>query len=159
MIKKLALILILISSTVGCKAFTSGMLEDAEQHLRLKWAEEWKPSLKNEVAESISKTKDVVLSQVLDALEHQESNIDARLASVNVQLENFDSNKDGYVTGAESLQLLKQLKEAKDEDGNPLSWPEILMAVILGYGGTTAGKEWVKSKMTPNGATSDPNSA
>jgi hypothetical protein len=136
-------------SLTGC---VSGMVQDAidaaDERVRLKWAEEWRPALEGELLESLAESQGFVLDRMLVELEGQEEQIEARLAAVNVRIEDFDEDQDGLVTDAEALTMVNELRQATDEHGNPLGWYEILMAVILGYGGTTAGKEWVKSKMT-----------
>ena len=132
---------------VGCQSLGSEFVAGAEEKLRLKWAEEWKPALQEEMAKGLDSAKESVLKETAAQIELQESVITAKLESVNVRLLDFDKNNDGKVTGEESAALLMALKDAKDKDGKPLGWYEILMAVVLGYGGTTAGKEWVKSRM------------
>lgn len=140
--------LFLVVNLNGC---VSGMVQDAidaaDEHVRLKWAEEWKPALEKEVAESLSGSKDYILERALTAVEGQEERLVARLDQLNIKMEDFDEDKDGLVTDSEVLVMINELRQAKDADGKPLGWYEILMAVVLGYGGTTAGKELIKSKI------------
>lgn len=150
--KNLVILLILLLPMTGC---VSSMVQDAidaaDERIRLKWAEEWKPDLQNELKGVVGDSKDALLEQVLSKLDSQEDKIQAKLDAVNIRLKDFDSDGDGSVTGMETLALVRELKAAKDQNGNPLSWAEILGAVVLGYGGTTAGKEWVRSRLVKNG--------
>jgi hypothetical protein len=154
--KKFIAAVVLMVSMTGCQSFGSGFVEGVEEKVRLKWAEEWRPAIEAELASELAEAKESVLNATTAQIELQEEKTKARLASVNVRIEDYDRDQDGKVTGAESAELLAALKAARDEDGKPLNWIEILMAVVLGYGGTTAGKEWVKSKMTGTGDGTQP---
>lgn len=153
---RFAVLFILMVSLTGCQSLGAGFVEGAEEKIRLKWAEEWKPALQAEITDSLTDARQELLTQVNNQLELQEVETRARLDSVNVRLEDFDKDADGKVTGTESAELVAALVAAKDSDGKPLNWYEILMAVILGYGGTTAGKEWIKSRMKVNGGSTQP---
>jgi hypothetical protein len=148
---RFAVLTVLVLSMTGCQGIGSDFVSGAEEAIRLKWAEEWKPALKAELTSSMSSAQDALLVKVTSDLEHQEEVLTNRLASVNIRIEDFDKNKDGNVTGAETTEFVAALKSAKDEDGNSLGWYEMLMAVVLGYGGTTGAKEWMKSKMGGTG--------
>lgn len=145
-------IVLAILMTAGCQSVGNDIVNGVEEKIRLKWAEEWKPALKAELQNTLDDASDAVLKEAYIRLEHQEEKMQAKLESVNIKLEDYDTNKDGSVSGVQEVTaLVKDLKESRDKDGKPLSWIEILMAVILGYGGTTTGKEILRSKMNGNG--------
>lgn len=134
----------------GCESIGSNFVDGAEERIRLKWSEEWQPALKDELAKSMDNVKDSILKETYSQIELQEQKLMSRLESVNVKLEDYDHNKDGRVTGSEAVELTAALRAAQDSQGKPLDWLEILGAVIIGYGTTTAGKEYLKSRMVRN---------
>lgn len=142
------LLLVLILNLVGCVTpLAEEAIDVADKRIRLRWAEEWKPSLKNELSNALGESQNLVLERALSELEKQEGRIETRLSEIGFHIEDFDEDKDGFVTDAEAIKMVGELRSATDAQGNPLGWYEILMAVILGYGGTTAGKEWIRSKV------------
>lgn len=130
--------------TPGCKSVGSNFVEGVEDKIKLKWVEEWKPSLEAQLFDSLANAKETILKEANSKLELQEEKVKSKLAELNVKLEDFDRNGDGRVTGLESAELVAELKS---KHGNEIDWYQILLAVIVGYGGTTAGKEWIKSKL------------
>ena len=156
--KKLIILLMLMLpvTMTGCQGFGSAFVDGAEERIRLRWAEEWRPAIEAEIASELANAKESVLAQTEAQILLQEAKINADLQSVNIRMEDFDKDKDGLVTGAESVRFATALKAAKDENGDPLDWYQVVMAVVLGYGGTTAGKEGVKSKMKGTGDGTQP---
>ena len=137
--------LILMLSLTGCASMVQNAVDAADAHVRLKWSEEWKPALKDELFSSLSEVQRTALEKTLDTIEEKEMDLEKRLAEFDVRLEDYDKDKDGYVTSTEVATMVSDLSSKGVE------WIDILLAVILGYGGTTAGKEFLKHKLRGTG--------
>lgn len=143
--------LLLIFGLSGCiSPIVRDAIDAADEQVRLKWAEEWKPALMEEMKDVVAESKDRVIEEMNLQLENYRAKTDGKLESIGVRVENFDSNRDGKVSGAESLALLQEIKARNEEQGSPLSWWEIVAALGMAYLPATSLKEVVKSKL--NGA-------
>ena len=157
---KLSTMILGVLLVLGLSGCITPMVQDAvdaaSDQVRLKWAEEWKPALLAEVKDTVAESKDRAVAEMNLQLESYRTKTDGKLESIGVKVENFDTNNDGKVSGTESLALLQEIKARNEENGNPLSWWEIVAALGMAYLPATAGKEFVKSKLngTGDGSTS-----
>ena len=140
--------LLLIFGLSGCiTPMVQDAVDAASDQIRLKWAEEWKPALLAEVKDTIADGKDRAVDEMSLQLEQYRAQTNGKLESIGIKVENFDRDKDGKVSGVETLELLQAIKAANDEKGSPLSWWEIVAALGMAYLPATAAKEVVKSKL------------
>jgi hypothetical protein len=138
-----------VSSTV--REATAAAVAEAENQMRLHWAEEWKPALLEEAKNLTQEAKEAAVQTAVVELEKYKAENEGRLERIGLQVENFDTNQDGQVSGAESLALLKAIQEKNKDVPNPLEWWEILLAVGAAYVPLTGAKELAKSKMNGTG--------
>ena len=153
---KLLAILTLILSLNGCissaaREATASAISEADNQIRLRWAEEWKPALLEEAKNLTVEAKEAAISAAVIELERYKAENEGRLERIGLQVENFDTNQDGQVSGAESLALLKAIQEKNKDAPNPLEWWEILLAVGAAYVPLSGAKELAKSKMNGTG--------
>ena len=140
----------------GCQSLGSGFVEGVEDRVRLKWAEEWKPAVMEELEKAVAEGKEAAIREALAKVDVYKAEQDAKLASIGVKVEDFDTNMDGSVTGVESLALLQSIKAKNDAAGNPLSLWEIMMAVAAAYVPLTGAKELARKKMNGTGDGTNP---
>jgi len=144
--------------SAAAKNATASAIEEADSQVRLRWAEKWKPALiaeakslteeaKAEAIKQAKGAKDAAISSVVLELEKYKRQNEGRLDKIGVKVENFDTNKDGRVSGKESLELLKEIRKKNSESPNPLEWWEILLAVGAAYVPLTGAKELARKKM------------
>lgn len=163
------LLIVLLLPQTGCisaaveEAVTTAV-STAEEQMRLRWAEEWRPALAAEAQDLASSAinearlyatnaAENALSSAMIELERYRAENEGRLERIGVQVEEFDANNDGQVTGAESLALLQDIRSKNAASEDPLAWWEILLAVGGAYIPLTTAKEALKSK-NANGKTS-----
>lgn len=145
-----ALLLISLNGCVSAtKDVTAAALEEAESKMRLKWAEDWRPALMKEAQELAIDAKEAAVTAAVVELEKYKLENEGRLAQIGIQVENFDLNQDGQISGAETLALLKEIKNKNESSPNPLEWWEILLAVGAAYVPLTGAKELARSRMGP----------
>jgi hypothetical protein len=143
---------ILMFSLNGCvSSIVNDAIDQADEKIRLKWAEEWKPTLLKEVKDTVSEGKELAVKEVSVQIEKYRSQTNGKLERIGVKVEEFDKNQDGKVSGVETLALLKEIKTKNEENGDPLSWWEIVAALAMGYLPATAAKEVVKKKLNGTG--------
>jgi len=151
--RKLLLILLLIIPLNGCVApAVRDALQTAEDHITLKWAEKWKPAIRAELDKTIDEAKQQLLAQAVAQIDGLEAKMEGKLETIDVRVENFDTNQDGRVSGMETVALLQEIKSKNDESPTPLSWWEIMLALGAAYIPATAAKETLKSRMNGAGA-------
>lgn len=151
-ITQILLALIFMFSLQGCVSSTvRDAIDTADEHVRLKWSEEWKPALMAEISTASTEAKDAALREAIEKIESYEKLNDEKLRQINVDIKDFDENKDGRITGKESLALLQEIKQKNEKSGNPLSWWEIMLLMAGSYLPMTGGKELLKSKMAKKG--------
>jgi hypothetical protein len=152
---KLLAILTLLLSLNGCvssvKDATAAAVEEAQNQVRLRWAEEWKPALLEEAKTLTQEAKEAAVTTAVIELEKYKASNEGRLERIGLQVENFDTNQDGQVSGGETVELLRAIKEKNEESPNPLEWWEILLAVGAAYVPLTGAKELAKSKISGTG--------
>lgn len=137
---------ILMLSLNGCVGVVQDAIDAADEKVRLKWAEEWKPALMEEVKNTISQGQEFAVDQMSIQLEKYRTQTNGKLEQIGVKVADFDTNKDGRVSGAESLALLKEIKAKNEEQGSPLEWWEIAAALAMTYIPVTGAKEALKAK-------------
>ena len=135
----------------GCVGVVQDAIDAADEKVRLKWAEEWKPALMAEVKNSLEEGREFAAEQMSVQLESYRAQTNGKIESLGVKVEDFDTNKDGQVSGVESLALLQEIKAKNEEQGNPLEWWEIAAALAMAYVPMTAGKEVLKAKVMGTG--------
>jgi hypothetical protein len=141
------LILVFLLAMTGCQSLGSDFVEGVEEKVRLRWAEEWKPTLTLELENAITKGKESTINEVLSKLEIHKTENNAKLENIGVKVENFDTNNDGRVTGMESVALLKEIKAKNKAAGSPLSLWEIIVALAAAYVPLTGAKELARKKL------------
>lgn len=142
------IVIFLILPLTGCVgSAVENAINTADQQIRLKWSEEWKPALLAEVKETADDTKKEAIQAALDKIELLQDSNEEKLAKLEIQLEDFDSNKDGKLQTGETLALIQELKTKNDAMGNPLSWWDMLIIVASAYLPLTGTKELLKSKL------------
>ena len=150
--RKIAIMAVLLFSLSGCiSSAISDAVDSADQKVRLKWQEEWKPALLAEVKSTISDTKEAALKEMTVNLEKFRTETTGKLATIGVKVENFDTNGEGRISGAETLALVKEIKAKNDDAPTPLKWWEIIAALGAAYLPLTGAKEMAKSKMAGTG--------
>ena len=155
--KRILILIALILSMSGCvstaaRDATAAAIDEADKQVRLKWSEEWKPALIAEAKNLAKDAKDNAVQSALNQLEQYKKENEGKLEKIGVKVDNFDTNNDGRVTGAETLALLKDIREKNEKNGNPLSWWEIMLAVAGAYIPLTGAKEIARKKTgTGNG--------
>lgn len=136
----------------GCvSSAVKDAIDSADEHVRLKWSEEWKPALIEEIDQAKTEAKDAALREAIEKIDNYKELNDQKLRQIDVRVEDFDSNKDGRITGQESLALLREIKQKNEQNGNPLSWWEIMLLMAGSYLPLTGGKEFLRSKMAKKG--------
>jgi hypothetical protein len=154
--KKLVVLFMLMLTMTGCQSLGSNFVEGMEDRVRLKWAEEWKPAVMEELENAVAEGKEAAIKEALAKVDVYKAEQDAKLESIGVKVSDFDTNKDGSVSGTESLALLQSIKAKNDAAGNPLSLWEIMMAVAAAYVPLTGAKELAKKKMNGTGDGTQP---
>lgn len=145
----IAVTILLVLSLQGCvSSMVKDAIDAADEHTRLKWSEEWKPALMEEIKSTGTEAKDAALREAIEKIENYEQLNDEKLRQIGVELDTFDQNQDGRISGQESVQLLQEIKAKNDAAGNPLSWWEIFMIVAGAYVPLTGGKELLRSKIS-----------
>lgn len=135
---------------MGCiSSAVQDAIDTADERVRMKWAEEWKPALIAEIKSSVIEGKDQVLGEVLERLEHY----DDRLREIGVDAQSHDVDMDGRLQLSEVYSLVKDINEKNKNAPQPLNWYEIAAIVAGAYLPTTALKEGLKSKMKAGKAT------
>ena len=142
---------LLMFMMTGCQSMGSEFMTGVEEKVRLRWAEEWKPALIEELANAVANGKETAINEVLAKLDTYKAENNAKLDSIGVKVEDFDANQDGKISGAESVALLKEIKTKNDAAGNPLSWWEIAMALAAVYVPLTGAKELARKKLNGTG--------
>ena len=142
--KKLIFLGLMVLSLNGCVGLA---VDSLEEKIRLKWAEEWKPALTQEMKDAISEGKEVALEQMAHQVDKYRLESSAKLEAIGVKVEQFDTNQDGQVAGPEMVAMLKDIKDKNDKAPKPLTWWEILMAVVAAYVPATGLKEVARKKL------------
>jgi hypothetical protein len=133
---------------MGCvSSVVQDAIDAADERVRMKWAEEWKPALIAEVKNSVAEGKDQVLEEMVRRLEAY----DDRLEDIGVDIRSHDTDLDGRIQLNEMYSLVKDIKEKNEKAPQPLSWYEIAIIVAGAYLPTTAVKEGLKSRMKNSG--------
>jgi hypothetical protein len=145
----LAILLLWLSACVsGCAA----TIDSVQEHVQDKWNNEWKDALLTEVkstaGELVEEGKDEALQQMITRLEAYDANIQSKLTALNVDINSHDTNNDGKMQLAETLALVKDIKEKNEKSPTPMNWWEIALIVAGAYLPTTAVKETLKSKIS-----------
>lgn len=142
----------IILSLNGCiGAAVQDAIDAADEKVRLKWAEEWKPALMEEVKNSLEEGQEFAVEQMTVQLDSYRTQTNGKLEQIGVKVSDFDANKDGQVSGAESLALLQEIKAKNEDQESPLEWWEIVAALAMAYVPMTAGKEAIKAKVVGTG--------
>jgi len=144
----LVLIIILFSLNGCISTAVKDAIDTADEHVRLKWSEEWKPDIKKEIAKEAKLAKDEALKKVITRIEKYEESNKKKFEKLQVDPKDHDRNDDGKLQFTEALTLYQELNAKNKAAGNPFSWWEIILLVIAGYIPTTAGKEYLKNKMS-----------
>ena len=141
------LVLFLLFGLTGCVSdMMQTAVDAAGNEVRLKWAEEWKPALLAEMKDTVKDSKELVVTEMSAQFETYRASTNGKLEQIGVTVENFDRNQDGVISGAETLELLQDIKAKNESNGSPLSWWEIVMALAVGYVPVTSAKELLKKK-------------
>lgn len=154
--RQLVILALMVLTLNGCvssmaRDATQSAIDEAGKQVRLKWSEEWKPALIAEAKTLTQEAKDEAVKSAVLELEKYKKENEGRLERIGVKVENFDTNKDGKVSGSETVALLKEIKAKNDESPNPLEWWEILLAVGAAYVPLTGAKELARKKMNGTG--------
>ena len=150
--KKFLILIAMLFTLNGCvSSAVNDAIDSADQKIRNKWNEEWRPALISEVKSTILDSKKIVLTEVKANLEKYQAQTTGKLEKIGVKVENFDENQDGRISGRETLALVREIKAKNDKAPNPLSWWEILLAVGGAYLPLTGAKEMAKSKISGTG--------
>jgi len=142
------LAILLVVFLNGCvSSAVRGAIDTAQDHIALKWADEWRPALQEEFDTAITDARQELLARTVTQIDGLEAKLEGKLETIGVRVDDFDTNQDGRVSGAESLELLREIKSKNEDSPNPLAWWEIMLALGAAYVPTTAAKEALKSKM------------
>lgn len=146
------ILLLTVLSTTGCvSSMIDNAMDAAQEQVRLRWAEEWRPALMEQLNREIETVRNNTLSEAVERIENFEDQTDTKLESIGLKFENYDGDSDGRLQIGEAVTLLRDIKTKNDAAGNPLSWLDILMIVIGGYLPSTAAKEFLKGKIVKKG--------
>lgn len=146
------ILLLAALSTTGCvSSMIDSAMNEAQEQVRLRWAEEWRPALMTQLNQEIETVRNNTLSEAVERIENFEAQSNTKLESIGLRFENYDGNSDGRLQIGEAVALLRDIKTKNDAAGNPLSWLDILMIVIGGYLPSTAAKEFLKGKIVKKG--------
>tara|TARA_R100001244_G_scaffold25113_4_gene25579 strand:+ start:41477 stop:41947 length:471 start_codon:yes stop_codon:yes gene_type:complete len=150
--KKIAILIVLLLTFTGCvSSAVSDAIDSADQKMRLKWQEEWKPQLIAEAKGLAGEAQEAAVAAAVIQLDKYKLESEGKLERIGVKVEEFDANKDGQISGVETLALVKEIKAKNDKSGDPLGWWEILLAVGGAYLPLTGVKELAKKKMSGTG--------
>jgi len=127
----------------GC---ASSMVRDAvdaaDERIREKWTEEWKPNILNEIKFIMASAQDILMKEI-------DKDVEKKLSRVDLRLEDYDKNNDQRLQGTEALTLLKDIQNKNEDAPEPLSLLEIAILFAGIYGGGSAIKGGVR--MAVNG--------
>ena len=145
-VKKLAFVFLLVGS--GCAA----TIDSVEDHLRTRWNTEWKAALTQELSATAAglatQGKDQAISEMVRRLEAYDEGIQGKLTALGVDVASHDVNQDGKMQLAETLALVKDIKEKSENSPIPMDWWQIMLLVAGAYFPATTLKETLKSKMS-----------